>query len=115
MTTLHLYRRNKHETMDTKSSNLYSLTRNSFNRTTFAGHSKVSSHKTHTKSGQVTLLGLKKGYIQASPNYPETKLALEWNADKKCIVISGYTKDGKNVFNTYSKLTSARIALRSIK
>ena len=86
--------------------NLYSLTRNSLSNI-LSGHSRrIMKHQTHTKKGQVTLYGLAKGYIQASPHYPTNSLHL--TGKEGDIYIQGSLKSGQFISVRFTKLKDAR-------
>jgi len=73
---------------------------------------KVSSSKsgnpmkTHTAKGEVTLAGLRRGYIQASPFYPATNLHIGYQDDR--IKVLGTRADGVPVSKIFIKLADAR-------
>lgn len=107
--TLHL-RNTEHAQSSNQSSSLYSLTRSAMDSSVARHSTKLMSHKTHTKKGEPTLYGLLKGYIQASPYYPETTLAISWENDS--IVIQGKTKTGQYLDRRFKKLKDARRFLK---
>lgn len=93
-----------------QSSSLYSLTRNSLSSPMARSAGRIMSHKTHTKKGEPTLYGLLKGYIQASPYYPETTLAISLEGES--IVVQGKTKTGQYLDRKFKKLKDARRFLK---
>lgn len=107
--TLHL-RNTEHAQSSNQSSSLYSLTRNSLSSPMARSAGRIMNHKTHTKKGEPTLYGLLKGYIQASPHYPETSLAISW--ENESIVVQGKTKSGQYLDRKFKKLKDARRFLR---
>lgn len=116
-------RTNNHASFN-QPSNLYSYTRNSFNRSVAMNTSRISKHRTHTSKGDVTLYGLKKGYIQVSTSYPINSISMEWSTTKSCIVVRGTlnstsfdnlarTNKTNRVFKSFDKITYARAYLKS--
>lgn len=66
---------------------------------------------THTAKGEVTIHGLMRGYIQASPFYPTTALQL-CMIDYE-IIVKGTKENGWKVHNRFDKISDARKYLYS--
>ena len=118
---LHLPQKQNEYSSFNQPSNLYSYTRNSFNRSVAMNTSRISKHQTHTSKGDVTLYGLKKGYIQVSTTYPINSISMEWSTTKGCIVVRGTLNSTSfnilaktnRVFKSFDKITYARAYLKS--
>ena len=108
--TLHLSSNEKSSSQKSEQSNpicsLYSLTRNSLSNLLSRSSGRIMKHQTHTKKGQVTLYGLSKGYIQASPHYPTNSLHL--TGKEGDIYIQGSLKSGQFISVRFTKLKDAR-------
>lgn len=73
----------------------------------------MNSHLTHTNSGLVTLYGLRKGYIQVSPNYCSgSRVYLTIEPESSKFVIKGINQKG-NIINEKLK-TKSIVAARAI-
>ena len=110
---LHLPAPNKHHAQNNQSQSLYSLTRNSFNRTTIVTSSRISKHKTHNKNGDVTLHGLQSGFIQVSVAYPEVKVVMESSLQYDHIIVRGLDRKGVKVSRSFNLISRARAYLKS--
>lgn len=108
---LHLQKQN--DTSTNQSNSLYSYTRNSFNRSVAMSTNRITKKQTHTKSGDVTIYGLRMGYIQASPSYPTVNISLEWSYQYDDIVVRGTCSQGKKIAKRFSKISYARAYFKS--
>ena len=104
---------NHAQTYSNQSQSLYSYTRNSFNRSVAMSTTRITKKLTHTKHGDVTIHGLRVGYIQASPSYPKVSISLEWSHQYDDIVVRGTTSGGTKVSKRFTKISHARAYLKS--
>jgi hypothetical protein len=74
---------------------------------------RKTPHKTHTQDGDVTKFGFFRGYIQASPFFPETKLSLEYHAESDRYIVSGYLENGKKYHKAVASINTARTILKT--
>lgn len=110
---LHLPTPRTNHAQNNQSCSLYSYTRNSFNRSFAMSTNRITKKQTHTKSGDVTIYGLRMGYIQASPSYPTVNISLEWSHQYNDIVVRGTCSQGKKIAKRFSKISYARAYLKS--
>jgi hypothetical protein len=58
------------------------------------------------KNGNLTTTGLRRGYIQVSPFYPNTRLYLTYDYDH--FIVKGYNERGKAIVKSFLALKDAR-------